>query len=150
MATTTPNYSLRKPAATDNVNVALDISANMDLLDAHAHSGTYVLLTETVNTVAASGATQTIPEPSVATISRITLTANCMLTFPTAASGKSFTLVLVQDGTGSRTVTWPGTVKWPAATAPTLSTGTGKIDYLSFVCTDGTNWAGFTAGLDVR
>lgn len=45
MATTTPNYSLRKPAATDNVNVALDISGNMDLLDAHTHSGTYVAST---------------------------------------------------------------------------------------------------------
>lgn len=42
MATTTPNYGLRKPANSDLVNVALDISGNMDLLDAHAHSGTYV------------------------------------------------------------------------------------------------------------
>lgn len=41
MATTTPNYHLRKPTNADTVNVATDISANMDLLDAHAHSGTY-------------------------------------------------------------------------------------------------------------
>lgn len=27
-----------------------------------------------------------------------------------------------QDGTGSRLVTWPSTVKWAAGTAPTLST----------------------------
>ena len=32
-------------------------------------------------------------------------------------------LILVQDGTGSRTATWPATVKWPSGTAPTLSTG---------------------------
>jgi hypothetical protein len=106
---------------------------------------------ERVNTVAASGAAQTIPAPTVATISRITLTANCTLTFPTATAGSSFTLVLVQDGTGSRTVTWPASImKWVGGTAPTLSTGAGKIDYLSFVCTDGTNWAGFVSGLDVR
>jgi hypothetical protein len=41
-------------------------------------------------------------------------------------------------------------VKWPGGAAPTLSTGAGKIDYFSFICTDGTNWAGFTAGLDLR
>lgn len=41
MATTTPNYGLRKPTNADTVNVMTDISANMDLLDAHAHSGTY-------------------------------------------------------------------------------------------------------------
>lgn len=45
MATTTPNYGLRKPENSDTVNVALDIAANMDLIDAHAHSGTYVALT---------------------------------------------------------------------------------------------------------
>lgn len=110
----------------------------------------YAPIVEAVNTVAASGAEQALPDPSVQSISRITLTANCTLTFPAAGPGKSFTLVLVQDGTGSRTVTWPGTVKWPGGTAPTLSTGAGKIDYLSFLCTDGTNWAGFAAGLDVR
>lgn len=34
MATTTTKILLRKPAGADNVNVALDISGNMDLLDA--------------------------------------------------------------------------------------------------------------------
>lgn len=46
MATTTPNYGLRKPTNSDQVNVALDIAGNMDLLDAHAHSGTYALIDE--------------------------------------------------------------------------------------------------------
>ncbi len=112
---------------------------------------TNALIVETVNIVATSGAAQTIPAVTSSTISKITLTANCTLTFPTAASGKSFTLVLVQDGTGSRLVTWPATiVKWPGGTAPVLSTGINKIDYLTFTCTDGTNWAGFVSGKDVR
>lgn len=46
MATTTPNFGLRKPTNNDTVNVATDISGNMDLLDAHAHSGTLVSLQE--------------------------------------------------------------------------------------------------------
>lgn len=120
-------------------------------LDIVPDSGLYALALELVNTVAASGAAQTIPDPITAqSISRITLTAACTLTFPTAVAGKSFTLVLIQDGTGSRLVTWPASAKWSNATAPTLSTGVTKVDYLSFVCTDGTSWAGFVSGLDIR
>jgi hypothetical protein len=101
---------------------------------------------ETVNTVATSGATQTIPAPTTASISYITLTANCTFTFPTAAVGRSFSLFLKQDGTGSRTVTWPGTVKWPGGTTPTLTTTAAKTDEFVFVCVDGTNWIGSVAG----
>ncbi|HVW22977.1 MAG TPA: hypothetical protein VHB51_00615 [Candidatus Saccharimonadales bacterium] len=101
---------------------------------------------ENVNTVASSGGAQTIPDVTVDTVSYITLTANCTLTFPTAAAGKSFTIILVQDATGSRTVSWPGTVKWAGNVAPVLSTGAGKTDVFSFMCADGTNWLGFIAG----
>lgn len=101
---------------------------------------------ETVNAVAASGAAQTLPDVDSATIHRIVLSANCTLTFPTAAAGKSFTLALVQDATGGRTVTWPAGLSWPGGTAPTLTTAAGKTDLLTFLCVDGTNWLGFTAG----
>lgn len=101
---------------------------------------------ENINVNAASGSTETLPDVIVATMHRITLTANCTLTFPTAIAGCSFALELVQDGTGSRTVVWPGTVKWASGTAPTLSTAAGKIDDFAFVCFDGTNWSGFFAG----
>jgi len=40
---------------------------------------------------------------------------------------------MVQDGTGSRTVTWPGTVKWSGGTAPTLTTDGGGIDIASLL-----------------
>lgn len=104
---------------------------------------------EAINTVAASGATQTIPEVAVASISDITLTANCTFTFPTLTPGTSFTIILRQDGTGSRTATWPAAVKWPAATAPTLSTGANKVDIVSFLGV-GSVWFGFSAGTDLR
>lgn len=107
-------------------------------------------LVESVNTVATSGAAQTIPDPSTTSLNRITLTAACTLTFPTATAGKSFTLVLVQDATGSRTVTWPASAKWAGGTAPTLTTTAAAVDYLTFVCVDGSTWAGFVAGLDVK
>lgn len=56
MATTTPNYGLRKPTNADIVNVATDISGNMDLLDAHAHSGTYVRVANSAYNVKEYGA----------------------------------------------------------------------------------------------
>lgn len=105
-------------------------------------------ITETVTAISNSGAAVTIPNVLTATMHRYTLTANCTFTFPTAAAGKSFLLELRQDATGSRTATWPGTVKWPAATAPTLTTTVSKSDFFSFVCLDGTNWQGSTAGLN--
>jgi len=78
-----------------------------------------------------------------------TLTENVTYTFSNpASSGKAsaFTLKVVQDST-DRTITWPASVDWAAATAPTLSSGDGAVDYFVFITTDGgTNYYGFTAG----
>jgi hypothetical protein len=103
---------------------------------------------ETVNTVASTGAAETIPAPTTASVNYFTLDANCTLTFPTAAAGRSFTLVLKQDAIGSRTVTWPGTVQWADGSAPTLTTTANKRDAFTFLCVDGTNWLAFVAGQD--
>jgi hypothetical protein len=75
----------------------------------------------------------------------LTLTGNCTFTFPTATAGKSFILLLKQDGTGSRTATWPSAVKWPAGTAPTITSTASKLDKYIFTA-DGTNWYGSDAG----
>ena len=101
---------------------------------------------ENVNLVAASGSAQTLPDPEYAAMSRITLSAACTLTFPTPVAGRSFTLTLKQDATGSRTVTWPASVVWPGGTAPTLTTTAAKADVFSFMADDATNWRGFVAG----
>jgi len=80
-----------------------------------------------------------------------TLTENTTFTFSNpAASGKisAFTLKIVQDASASGyTVTWPTSVDWPSATAPTLTATASAIDYFVFITHDGgTNWYGFTAG----
>jgi hypothetical protein len=104
---------------------------------------------ETVSTDAAVTTTKTIPDVTTATVFNYTLTGNTTFTMPTAAAGKSFTVKLTQDGTGSRTAAFTG-VKWAGGSMPAISTGTTKTDVLSFMCIDGTNWYGFLAGLDVR
>lgn len=79
------------------------------------------------------------------TVQNLTLTGNCTFTFPTATAGKSFLLVLKQDATGSRTVTWPAAVKWPGSTAPTITSTASKADLYAFTA-DGTNWYGRSLG----
>jgi hypothetical protein len=75
----------------------------------------------------------------------LTLTGNCTFTFPTATAGQSFILLLKQDGTGGRTVTWPAAVKWPGGTAPTITSTASKMDKLVFTAAD-SNWYGSVAG----
>jgi hypothetical protein len=78
------------------------------------------------------------------TVQQLTLTGNATITMPTAAAGKSFVIMLKQDGTGSRSVTW-STVVWPSGTAPTITSTASKQDIYSFF-SDGTNWYGVTVG----
>jgi hypothetical protein len=82
---------------------------------------------------------------STGTFQILTLTGNCTFTFPTATSGKSFMILLKQDATGSRTVTWPAAVKWPGGTAPTITSTASKGDKFVFSA-DGTYWWGSNAG----
>ena len=70
-----------------------------------------------------------------------TMTGNCTFTFTAPSVKGRFQLMLVQDGTGSRTATWPAAVKWPGGTAPTLSTAASSIDIITFYY-DGTNYYG--------
>lgn len=70
-----------------------------------------------------------------------TLTGNCTFTFTAPPGPCSLVLKLAQDATGSRTVTWPATVKWSGGTAPTLTTTASKIDIITFYY-DGTNYYG--------
>ena len=96
--------------------------------------------TETAPAIANSGTAVTLSLAS-GTVLSYTLTGNCTFTMPTATSGTSFILKLIQDGTGSRTATFTG-VKFPGGTAPTITTtaSTG-LDILSFVCINST-WYG--------
>lgn len=106
-------------------------------------------LFENVKTITGSGSALTLVDPTVAQMHWVVLNAApCVLTFPTPVAGSSITVALVQDSSGSRTVTWPSNVKFPGGTTPTLSTGANKVDLFRFHCFDSTNW--LNPGLDVR
>ena len=67
--------------------------------------------------------------------------ANETFTFTAPSNPCNILLKMIQDGTGSRTATWPATVKWPAGTAPTLTTTASAVDIISFYF-DGINYYG--------
>ena len=77
------------------------------------------------------------------------LTENVTYTFSNpAAAGRasSFVLKVIQDSS-ARTITWPGSVDWPAATAPTLTSTNNGVDVFVFFTIDGgTTYYGFVAG----
>ena len=69
-----------------------------------------------------------------------------------ASSGYAsvFSLKVTQDGTGSRTISWPASVDWASGTAPTLSSGANDVDVFVFFTVDGgTTYYGFTSGQDL-
>ena len=63
---------------------------------------------------------------------KITLTGNQTgITYsngPAANESKTVTIDLVQDGSGSRTMSWPAALKWAGNVECTLSTGANDID----------------------
>jgi hypothetical protein len=78
-------------------------------------------------------------------VQKLTLTGNCTITLTGPATGayRSMLLYVFQDATGSRTITWPGSVKWGTAGAPTLTTTASKMDKILLDTVDGgTNWYG--------
>jgi len=76
-----------------------------------------------------------------------TISGSQTLTFanpPASGTAGAFTLILTNGG--SATVTWPSSVDWPVATAPTLTAA--GIDILTFVtCDGGTTWYGVASGI---
>lgn len=77
---------------------------------------------------------------------QVTLGGNRTLALEHETTGQSFVLRLVQDGTGSRTVTWFSTIKWDQGTAPTLTTTAGKTDVFMFMVTGTGTYDGFIIG----
>jgi hypothetical protein len=89
-----------------------------------------------------SGTSATI-DLSNGNVQKLTLTADCTITLTNPSSGamRSLTLLVSQDGTGSRTITWPGSVNWGDAGEAILTLTASKMDIISLFTIDGgTTW----------
>jgi len=103
----------------------------------------FVNVGETVNAVGNTGTAATI-DLNAGTFATATLTGNCVFTFSNPVSGaSSFTLLLINDATAGRTITWPPAVRWPGGTIPTRTTTANRADvYTFFTVNSGTVWYG--------
>jgi hypothetical protein len=79
----------------------------------------------------------------------VTLGGNRILALANDNDGQVFMVILKQDATGSRTVTWWAGVRWPGGTAPTLTTTAGKEDVFSFLRRAAGDYMGFVVGQNV-
>ena len=110
---------------------------------------TAVSYNETYAAVSSSGNATTV-DCETGNVFTHTLTENTTFTFsnpPSSGTAYGFLLKVVQDASASGyTVTWPSSVDWASATAPTLTATADAVDVLSFYTHDGgTNWYGFVS-----
>lgn len=82
-------------------------------------------------------------------VHQVTLAGNRILAVSNADVGQYFAIELIQDGTGSRTVTWFSTIKWVGNTAPTLTTTGGKKDTFMFRVTGSGTYDGYIVGMNI-
>lgn len=64
---------------------------------------------------------------------QVVLGGNRTLALSNEDDGQTFFVVLQQDSTGGRTVTWWTGILWPGGTVPTLTTTANKRDVFSFL-----------------
>lgn len=83
-----------------------------------------------------------------ANLHSITLSGATTLVFSGGLTGSRLQLMINQDSVGSRLITWPSNVKWPAGTAPTLTTTQSGIDIAAFYCNNNQYYG--TTALDFR
>ena len=80
-----------------------------------------------------------------------TMTGNVTITLPTPVAtpvrSGTITLVLIQDATGNRTVTWPSsaTLKWPDGIAQQPATAAASVSVIHLLWT-GSQWLGLLGG----
>lgn len=140
------NYLDITTLGTSQASKAVTADSNGDVtlseeLTAKSYNETYVAL---------SGTTPSANCES-GNVFAITLSGNTTFTFsspPASGTAYGMTIKVVQDASASGyTVTWPTSVDWPAATAPTLTATASAVDVFVFYTHDGgTTWYGFTAG----
>lgn len=153
-STTSPNYYLQVEASSGTQIFTIASTTQSTFAGPLSQSGGNVALATT--TVSTNLQTQTLNEPVVtstatgaattinwalSSIQALQLQTTTALSFTNCTNGQKPTLYLYQDGTGSRTVTWPSSgscqVAWlNGEGAPSLPTAASTDFPVSFQCAD--------------
>ncbi len=117
---------------TDNVDttVIATVGTTQTITGAKTYTGAQAFSDTRVGTIYDAGNSGTSKEIDWVNgeTQKLTLTGNVTLTFTNVTAGAYLTLWLVQDGTGSRTVTWPSGTAHQFGSAPVLTTTASAID----------------------
>ena len=79
-------------------------------------------------------------------VHKVTLGGNRTLAVSNVEAGQSFVITLIQDATGSRTVTWFSDINWDQNVVPTLTTTATRADVFGFLALDSNDFYGFILG----
>lgn len=150
------NYVKVTNAATGTAGpiLAADGETNVDLKIAakgtgkvHHTTGTYGDVTA-YSPAGAGTATLTL---NTSNIHAITMPAgNITIAVSNDVAGQIFSIEILQDSVGSRTVTWFSGIKWAGGSAPTLTTTANKIDIVTLrVVTAGSAYYGMVSGQNI-
>jgi hypothetical protein len=128
---------------------ALDGRA-INMQDAQLRGAELIDYAETSQTPVISGGELTL-DLTTGSVFEVVLTANVtslvLANPPGTGRAGSATLIIRQDGTGGRTLTWPGSVRWAGGTAPLVSPGANAVDIYGLVTRNaGVTWFGFPGG----
>ena len=139
-ATISSNYTLTLPAADGTANQVLKTDGSGALGFA-----SYLLLSETTNGQTVTGGVRSniVTLTDAANIAydmddgnnaTVTLGGNRTLDNPSNITvGQSGSIFIVQDGTGSRTLSYGSAFDFASGTAPTLSTAANAVDRIDYV-----------------
>jgi hypothetical protein len=93
-----------------------------------------------VNAKGNSGAATVTFNWNDANIQTVTLTGNSTFAFSNPVSGASYQIVITQDATGNRTITWP-TIHWEGKAVPALTGTANSVDIVTLTY-DGAKYLG--------
>jgi len=128
--------------------VKFDTSGRVTIGNSTLNSNNQFTVYNSYNTAYANASNQTLTDAAtinwdlfLGQVATVTLGGNRTMAAPTNMRIGTYILHVIQDGAGSRTLTWNSVFKWPAGVAPTLTTTASRRDMFSFV-SDGTNMYG--------
>jgi len=141
------NYYEAKNLAVSSV--ASVSTLHLGLYGVHMASGTSISRNLAPMQLTAADAATITFDCSLSDKFEVTLGDNRVIRVINAEVGKPFLVHVVQDGTGSRTLTWQPTVYWVDATAPTLTTTANKRDTFGFIPSNATTYSGYIVGQNI-